>query len=1025
MKKLTLFAIALLASVVSFAALNPYAYGLSSALSADETTLTINYSLNADATAVNIVVLDGETPVKSFPCEGIAKGTYSVEIPTTEFPKTKSLTWKVDVKGAAVTTATAVKTYRFYHPSSVDIDNNPESAHFGRLLCIEASHSIKTANRNNTFLAKGFGAGIFAFNAAFDPIKNGKLAGFNGGNEFTTTHYAVRRVRISDDGRIFVTAQNNGGCFLWEVDPDNLNSWTKVFEGTASTYTTTTSDGKFIAGTNSGFDVHGSGENLKLVMLSADKSGGNVATFRCDEYDLGTAKTWSTVPSRTISGANYHIVTNQSNVQYDKDGGVWHIQYRGACTDALPGLVHINKDGKEDFKWLRHYTRNAGFCFNKDFTKVIVAGKFQNDTGTQKYATIYAVSKDIDGKPVLTEEQVVDMTNIGGSLNDFAWDYADNIYAVDNEGEYLSAYALPHTADKVVSTPCASKYAFQLQDNVQGTFYTLTTNVDATMGKVTGNDGQYLEGTEATITAVANRGHKFLNWTVGEETRTENPLTLIINSDLTVTANFEALPAYTINATANDGAMGTVTGAGTYYKGETVTLKATANTGHAFVDWSNGATEPTLTFTATKDSTVQANFKVLSYTVALATNDEAKGSVAGAGTYDYGTEVELTATPAEGYELLYWSDRSTDNPRTITVNGNKALSAYFVKEYTQEPTFTIEKLWENAQVPAATGNGYQAVGWDGKIYMQNSGASKIMSYTNGTDAAVEYAASGVGQQIAIDEAGNLIVFNAYFASSTPNAILIYKKGSTEGKAISFTLPNPGRCDFFSASGNIYSAEGGYVYFYCSGHKVVNRLKITNGAATATDVTVDAVGNTTYAATSTSHVMVDIFGNLVAHCRSSAVDAINVLTNETKTFTLPSIKMSTLGGCSFELGGKEFWAYNVGTTHYNSEWNIYNMTDEGFLSETALYAKNTTGVNSAANWLNVQVVDEKTAYIYQFCPKVAVAVWKVTCDTGEEPENPTVLDNTVVAPQVEKIVRNGQVLIIRDGKTFNMMGQEVK
>ena len=38
---------------------------------------------------------------------------------------------------------------------------------------------------------------------------------------------------------------------------------------------------------------------------------------------------------------------------------------------------------------------------------------------------------------------------------------------------------------------------------------------------------------------------------------------------------------------------------------------------------------------------------------------------------------------------------------------------------------------------------------------------------------------------------------------------------------------------------------------------------------------------------------------------------------------------------------------------------------------------------------------------------------------------TALDNTIVAPQVEKIVRNGQVLIIRDGKTYNMMGQEVK
>ena len=136
-------------------------------------------------------------------------------------------------------------------------------------------------------------------------------------------------------------------------------------------------------------------------------------------------------------------------------------------------------------------------------------------------------------------------------------------------------------------------------------------------------------------------------------------------------------------------------------------------------------------------------------------------------------------------------------------------------------------------------------------------------------------------------------------------------------------------------------------------------------------------------------------------------------------------MGTLGGCSFELGGKEFQAYHAGATNYTSEWNIYNMTDKKFLSDTVFYAKNKTDKNSAANWLNVQVVDEKTAYIYQFCPKVAVAVWKVTCDTGEEPGTGTAVDNTTVAPQVQKIIRDGQVLIIRDGKTFNMMGQEVR
>lgn len=38
---------------------------------------------------------------------------------------------------------------------------------------------------------------------------------------------------------------------------------------------------------------------------------------------------------------------------------------------------------------------------------------------------------------------------------------------------------------------------------------------------------------------------------------------------------------------------------------------------------------------------------------------------------------------------------------------------------------------------------------------------------------------------------------------------------------------------------------------------------------------------------------------------------------------------------------------------------------------------------------------------------------------------TSIDNIAISMDAQKIVRNGQVLIIRDGKTFNMLGQEVK
>ncbi|MDO4218338.1 MAG: hypothetical protein Q4D03_09305 [Bacteroidales bacterium] len=64
----------------------------------------------------------------------------------------------------------------------------------------------------------------------------------------------------------------------------------------------------------------------------------------------------------------------------------------------------------------------------------------------------------------------------------------------------------------------------------------------------------------------------------------------------------------TITATANDSAMGSVTGGGTVAKGSTVTLTATPNEGYVFSRWSNGETSRTITFTANADASYVATF---------------------------------------------------------------------------------------------------------------------------------------------------------------------------------------------------------------------------------------------------------------------------------------------------------------------------------------------------------------------------------------------------------------------------------
>ena len=45
--------------------------------------------------------------------------------------------------------------------------------------------------------------------------------------------------------------------------------------------------------------------------------------------------------------------------------------------------------------------------------------------------------------------------------------------------------------------------------------------------------------------------------------------------------------------------------------------------------------------------------------------------------YDKGTQVVITATPASGYTFSRWSDGSTANPRTLTIDKNYSLTAEF------------------------------------------------------------------------------------------------------------------------------------------------------------------------------------------------------------------------------------------------------------------------------------------------------------------------------------------------------------
>ena len=71
----------------------------------------------------------------------------------------------------------------------------------------------------------------------------------------------------------------------------------------------------------------------------------------------------------------------------------------------------------------------------------------------------------------------------------------------------------------------------------------------------------------------------------------------------------EKTDTWKVTASANDDAMGTVTGAGEFEDGASCTLTATPNANYVFVNWSDGSTTNPYTFTVTADVNLVANFK--------------------------------------------------------------------------------------------------------------------------------------------------------------------------------------------------------------------------------------------------------------------------------------------------------------------------------------------------------------------------------------------------------------------------------
>ena len=303
----------------------------------------------------------------------------------------------------------------------------------------------------------------------------------------------------------------------------------------------------------------------------------------------------------------------------------------------------------------------------------------------------------------------------------------------------------------------------------------------------------------------------------------------------------------------------------------------------------------------------------------------------------------------------------------------------------QKTIVTLEKLWSKTttEMGVSVTDSRQSAGRDGKVYLLNKANQSFVAISEtGQDTIFQgplTISEGVtanldGTAFALDDADNFVMVGAF--NAIPSHIILRKADGSVTKDLS--IEGIARTDFINVSGDVFSAEGGYVFVYGYSANLLVYQIVAGKLVGVTEIAVPGCINGDYV------VMGDVNTQIVHH--RTFKSSWTKIENNTETLIegMEGFKKTTLGGDIITLAGKEFYIYPTGTTNYDSEFCVRNMTDGTFVVDKADGVSTTFKPNASetinstiyACWLNANKIDDNNAYIHVYNSQGA-AVYKLS------------------------------------------------
>ena len=284
-----------------------------------------------------------------------------------------------------------------------------------------------------------------------------------------------------------------------------------------------------------------------------------------------------------------------------------------------------------------------------------------------------------------------------------------------DENATLGAYKMKFT--KTSLTNSANTKVSIPEKEIDVTLYKLykveVTANTAVMGSVSGGGNAVMSGTSTTVTATANEGYSFVNWTENSEVvSTESSFSFDVTGNRNLTANFKA-NQYTSTFVLGNGQDNVVKTQD--YNTELSAPENLVKTGYTFNGWT-----PTVPATVpVGDQTYTAQWQINQYTMTFKLGNGQDDIVK---TQDYDTNLETPADPQrEGYTFTGWD---AEIPVKIPAESKTFTAQWQVNQYKmtfvlgngQDDVVKTQDYGTTLEAPAnLVKTGYTFTGWDTEV----------------------------------------------------------------------------------------------------------------------------------------------------------------------------------------------------------------------------------------------------------------------------------------------------------------------